>query len=364
MYIHEKNNWTQFYWNEAEVNPLVERACRETGRLYGRLDALGVDARMQVAAENVAEDVLRSSEIEGVLLNIDEVRSSVARNLGVESMFHGVQMPSRGGDAVVGVMMRAMAHYDQPVDKALLCAWHSALFESGFSGGVPVLVGQYRQCAEQIVSGAFGRERVHYVAPAPERVEEEMQQFLSWFNTPASTSQIIRSAIAHLWFVSIHPFEDGNGRISRLLGEMCLARGDKSTTRFYSIAAAINRDKKNYYRCLETVQRGNGDITVWLVWYIETLVNAVNRAEEQLDCMMYKALFWQRHAGVELSERQRTTINCLLDKGTTWMMSRTWAHLAKCSSDTALRDLQDLQTKGLVAIENPEAKRYTYYFTE
>lgn len=362
MFIHERNNWTQFYWNAAEVNPLLDSICREIGKLYGRLGTLGIPSQALIEAENIVEDVVRSSEIEGVLLNMDEVRSSVTRNLGIDTLLQNEKTPSRMVDAVVNVMMTAMTHYQQPIDKQMLCGWHSGLFETGFSGGIPITVGQYRQCAEQIVSGAFGHEKIHYVAPAPERVSEEMERFIRWFNTPSADSQIIRSAIAHLWFVSIHPFEDGNGRISRLLAEICLARGDNSSARYYSIAAAINTDKKNYYRCLETVQRGSGDITAWLVWYIHTLQEAVRISDNRITTILQKTLFWQRHEGVSLSERQRTTINRLLQEDKTRVMSRIWAHLAKCSSDTALRDLNDLVQKGVMSIEDPHAKRFTYLF--
>ncbi len=361
MYIHEKNNWTQFYWNEKEVSPLIEDASRNIGRLYGRLEMLGFETQLQAVAENISEDLIRSSEIEGVSLNTDEVRSSVARHLGIESMLADDKMPSRAIDSLVNVIMDATQHYNEPISKERLCAWQAALFESGFAGGVKVEVGRYRSCKEQIVSGAFGRERIHYVAPAPERVEDEMDDFIEWFNKTDCQSQIIRSAIAHFWFVCIHPFEDGNGRLSRLLAEICLARGDKSKMRFYSIAASINKDKKKYYDILETVQKGNGDITIWLVWYVQTLLKAVETAGNHLSNTLHKTLYWNHFEGLHVSDRQRRVLNIFLDGYDAKISSHSWSKLAKCSSDTALRDLQDLAMKGMLVIDDPDAKRFSYH---
>jgi len=357
-YIHERPNWTEFYWNQDEVTPLLRSCERALGHLFGRLEMLGFDTQMKALAENITEDVVRSSEIEGIALNTEEVRSSVARHLGIDAL--QTRMPSRGVDAIVAVMLRATHDYASAISHETLLAWQAALFESGFAGGVPVEVGTYRSCEEQIVSGAFGREKVHYVAPSPDRVMAEMDAFIRWFNNPTRQSELIRSAIAHLWLVSIHPFEDGNGRMSRLLAEICLARADQNEKRFYSIAAAINQDKRNYYRILEQTQCGSGDITTWLVWYLQTLLQAVGVAEQTIDKIMDKSVFWTKHAGVIVSERQRKMLNIWLDGYDGKIMSRTWAHQAQCSSDTATRDLQDLVSKGLLLIEDPTAKRYVY----
>lgn len=358
MYIHERDNWPHFYWHQDTIEPLLRETERQIGHLFGRLEVLGIETQQHAQIDNLVDDVVRSSEIEGVALNADEVRSSVARHLGVDSSISC--MPSRRVDALVSVMLRATRDYASPISHDTLCGWQSALFESGYAGGIRVETGRYRSCPEQIVSGAFGREHVHYVAPSPERVATEMEALLCWYNTPSRESEIIRSAIAHLWLVSIHPFEDGNGRVSRMLAEVCLARADRSEKRFYSIAAAINRDKRNYYRILEQTQRGTGDITDWLNWYLSRLQEAVAISEQSVDRTLAKARFWERHADAAISERQRTLLNAWLDGYDAKIMSRTWAHLARCSSDTATRDLQDLVNKGLLTIDDPTAKRYTY----
>lgn len=246
MYIHERDNWTKFQWRASELTALIEAVSRKQGLLYGRLTSLGFDSKLKAMAENLTYDVVHSSEIEGIRLNADEVRSSIARKLGIENVKHTA--PSHYVDSVVTVMLDAVSHYAQPLTKAKLCAWQAAFFPTGFSEGSQIEVGKYRTHEEHIVSGMFGREKVHYIAPEPERVEAEMAKFLDWFNKKEeNTSSVIRSAIAHLWFVCIHPFEDGNGRLARILSDMLLARADKSEFRFYNISSQINKDKNHYY---------------------------------------------------------------------------------------------------------------------
>ena len=259
MYIHERENWTQFRWDNSRVSLLLEQVCRKQGMLYGRLGSLGFDSKLRAMAENMTYDVVYSSEIEGVRMNIDEVRSSIAHRLGIENVKYTA--PSHYIDSVVGAMLDAVQHYDQYLTKDKLCAWQAAFFPSGLSDGARIEVGKYRTNEEHIVSGMFEREKIHYIAPSPERVEEEMRQFLDWFNSNESESYVIRSAVAHFRFVSIHPFEDGNGRLARILSEMLLARGDKDGFRFYNLSSQINKDKNHYYDILERMQRGDGDIT-------------------------------------------------------------------------------------------------------
>ena len=259
MYIYERENWTAFRWESNKIALLLDEVARDQGKLYGRLSGLGFDSQLRAVAENLTRDIIFSSEIEGIRLNPDEVRSSIARRLGIDQA--KTITSTRYVDGVVAVMVDAMEHYDQPLTKEKLCAWQSAFFPTGFSGGVQIEVGQYRTHEEHIVSGYLGRERVHYIAPSPACVEHEMEQFIEWFNSDKNISPILCSAIAHLWFVSIHPFEDGNGRLSRILGDIFLARGDQSRYRFYNVSAEINRDKKHYYEILERTQHGNGDIT-------------------------------------------------------------------------------------------------------
>lgn len=258
MYIHEKDNWTAFRWNATELTAILEEVNRKQGLLYGRLSSLGFDSKLKAMAENLTYDVVYSSEIEEIRLNVDEVRSSIARKLGIENVKQTA--PSHYIDSVVAVMLDAVNHYDQLLTKEKICAWQAAFFPTGFSEGFQIEVGQYRTNEEHIVSGMFGREKIHYIAPSPERVDEEMAHFLDWFNSQENISSVIRSAIAHFWFVSIHPFEDGNGRLARILSDMLLARADKSEFRFYNISSQINKDKNRYYNILEKAQHGDGDI--------------------------------------------------------------------------------------------------------
>ena len=358
MYIHERENWTQFRWDNSRVSLLLEQVCRKQGMLYGRLGSLGFDSKLRAMAENMTYDVVYSSEIEGVRMNIDEVRSSIAHRLGIENVKYIA--PSHYIDSVVGAMLDAVQHYDQYLTKDKLCAWQAAFFPSGLSDGARIEVGKYRTNEEHIVSGMFGREKIHYIAPSPERVEEEMRQFLDWFNSNESESYVIRSAVAHFRFVSIHPFEDGNGRLARILSEMLLARGDKDGFRFYNLSSQINKDKNHYYDILERMQRGDGDITEWLVWYLQKLVDAFDDAEALVSTILNKSFFWQKASSVPMTARQMQVLNIFLDGYEAKITSKSWAALAKCSKDTAIRDIQDLIGKNVLREDIPGAKRPSY----
>lgn len=358
MYIHERDNWTQFRWDETRLSLLHEQVCRKQGMLYGRLSSLGFDSKLRAMAENLTLDVVYSSEIEGLRLNVEQVRSSIARKLGIANVKYTA--PSHYVDSVVNVMLEAVKHYDRPLTKELLCAWHSAFFPSGYSEGYSIEVGTYRSHEEHIVSGMFGREKVHYIAPSPERVVAEMQHFIEWFNTPEQVSSIIRSAIAHFRFVSIHPFEDGNGRMARILSDMLLARGEQSGFRFYNISSQINQHKHQYYDILERMQRGDGDITEWLIWYAQKLADAIDDAEATISTILNKSFFWQKAASVHVTERQAEVLNIFLDGYEAKITSKSWATLAKCSKDTALRDLYDLVDKHILREDVPGAKRPSY----
>ena len=327
MYIHERYNWTNFRWDESQVSLLQEVVCRKQGMLYGRLSSLGFDSKLRAMAENLTFDVVFSSEIEGIRLNVDQVRSSIARKLGIENVKYTA--PSHYVDSVVGVMLEAVQNYDQPLSKEKLCAWQSAFFPVG-------------------------------IAPSPERVEVEMQKFLNWFDTDQSVSSVIRSAVAHFWFVSIHPFEDGNGRLARILSDMLLARGEKSEFRFYNVSSQINKDKNHYYDILERMQHGDGDITEWLVWYMHKLVEALDEAETIVSTILNKSFFWQKASSIPMTERQTQMLNLFLDGYESKITSKTWATLAKCSKDTAIRDIQDLLDKNILVEDIPGAKRPSY----
>lgn len=358
MYIHERDNWTAFRWNATELTALLEEVNRKQGLLYGRLASLGFDSKLKAMAENLTYDVVYSSEIEGIRLNVDEVRSSIARKLGIENVKQTA--PSHYIDSVVAVMLDAVNHYDQLLTKEKICAWQAAFFPTGFSEGSQIEVGQYRTNEEHIVSGMFGREKIHYIAPSPERVDEEMAHFLDWFNGKENINSVIRSAIAHFWFVSIHPFEDGNGRLARILSDMLLARADKSEFRFYNISSQINQDKNHYYDILEKAQHGDGDITEWIYWYASMLSVALDEAENIVSTILNKSFFWQKASSVPLSQRQTDMLNLFLDGYEAKITSKTWASLAKCSKDTAIRDIQDLVDKDILREDIPGAKRPSY----
>lgn len=358
MYIHERDNWTVFHWNASELTVLLEEVNRKQGLLYGRLASLGFDSKLKAMAENLTYDVVYSSEIEGIRLNVDEVRSSIARKLGIENIKQTV--PSHYVDSVVAVMLDAVNHYNQTLTKEKICAWQAAFFPTGFSEGSQIEVGRYRTNEEHIISGMFGREKIHYIAPAPERVDEEMAQFLDWFNSQENVNSVIRSAIAHFWFVSIHPFEDGNGRLARILSDMLLARADKSEFRFYNISSQINKDKNHYYDILEKAQHGDGDITEWICWYANTLSAALDEAENIVSTILNKSFFWQKTSFIPLSQRQTDILNLFLDGYEAKITSKTWATLAKCSKDTAIRDIQDLVEKDILREDIPGAKRPSY----
>ena len=358
MYIHERDNWTAFRWNAPELTALLEEVNRKQGLLYGKLAALGFDSKLKAMAENLTYDVVYSSEIEGIRLNVDEVRSSIARKLGIENIKHTA--PSHYVDSVVAVMLDAMSHYDQTLTKEKICAWQAAFFPTGFSEGSQIEVGRYRTNEEHIVSGMFGREKIHYIAPSPERIEMEMAQFLDWFNSQENVNSVIRSAIAHFWFVCIHPFEDGNGRLARILSDMLLARADKSEFRFYNISSQINKDKNHYYDILEKMQHGDGDITEWISWYAKTLSVALDEAENIVSTILNKSFFWQKASSIPLSQRQTDMLNLFLDGYEAKITSKTWATLAKCSKDTAIRDIQDLVEKDILREDIPGAKRPSY----
>lgn len=358
MYIHERDNWTDFRWDTSQVSLLQDLVCRRQGLLYGRLSALGFDSKVRAMAENLTYDVVYSSEIEGISLNVEQVRSSIARKLGIENVKQTA--PSHYVDSVVGVMLEAIRQYDQPLSKEKLCAWQSAFFPSGFSEGRDIEVGKYRTNEEHIVSGMFRREKIHYISPSPERVEAEMQKFIDWFNTKEPLSYVIRSAVAHFWFVSIHPFEDGNGRLSRIISDMLLARGEESEFRFYNISSQINKDKKHYYDILERTQHGDGDITEWIVWYLQKMKDALGEADAMVTTVLNKSLFWQRVSSVPMTDRQIQMLNLFLDGYEAKITSKSWATLAKCSKDTAIRDIRHLVDKNVLIEDIPGAKRPSY----
>lgn len=359
MYIYEYSTWPMFRWDSGKIMTILEEVSRQQGLLFGRLSHLGFEDKLLTMAENITRDVVFSSEIEGVRLNVEEVRSSIAHRLGIDSMRQSVAS-SRYVDAVVSITIDACEHAGDALTHEKLFAWQAAFFPAGFSEGRSIEVGQYRTHDEHIVSGFMGREKVHYVAPPPERIPGEMEQFIRWFNDDKDLPSSVASAIAHLWFVSIHPFEDGNGRLSRILGDILLARGDGSPLRFYNLSAEINRDKKHYYDILEKTQREDGDITAWLLWYLRTLNVSLMESNRLVSMTLNKSFFWLRNKSVPLTERQMRTLNLFLDGHESKITTKQWAAFNKCSVDTAGRDIQDLVSKGILVEELPGAKRPSY----
>jgi Fic family protein len=331
------------------------------GRLIGRMEGLGFQLRAEAVLNTLTEDVLKSSEIEGETLDRDQVRSSIARRLGLD--IGGLVPSDRNVEGVVEMMLDATQRYAEPLTGRRLFAWHAALFPTGHSGMSKIRVGAWRDDAKgpmQVVSGPIGKERVHYEAPAADRIRGEMKKFLDWLEKDRSTNLVLKAGVAHLWFVTIHPFDDGNGRIARAIADMVLARSENTSQRFYSMSAQIRQERKTYYEILEATQKGDLDITRWLDWFLDCLGRAFERSETILGAVLGKKRFWERFAKVEFNERQRSVINRLLNGFEGKLTSSKWAKLAKCSHDTALRDIEDLIRKK-VLVKNTAGGRSTSY---
>lgn len=360
-YIHELKDWPTFRWSEEALSGRLAAVRHRQGRLIGRMEALGFQLQAEAVLQTLTEDVLKSSEIEGEVLDKEQVRSSVARRLGMDI---GALTPAdRDVEGVVEMMLDATQHYSKPLTKERLFGWHAALFPTGRSGMSRIKVGAWRKDQTgpmQVVSGPIGRERVHYEAPIAGRLETEMRAFLVWFEGKASIDPVLKAALAHLWFVTIHPFDDGNGRIARAIADMALARSEHSPQRFYSMSAQIRIERKAYYDMLEATQKGDLDVTPWLEWFLACLDRAFDRAESTLASVMTKARFWERHGSTTFNERQRGIINKLLNGFEGRLTTSKWAALAKCSQDTALRDIDDLIKRGVLTKDSGGGRSTSY----
>ena len=349
-YIYQQPAWPDFFWDERAVAPLLAKVRHAQGLLLGRMQALGFELQREALLEVYTLDVLRSTEIEGILLHVGQVRSSVARRLGMDAA--GLPKPEREVEGVVEMTFDAVRNYAEPLDEARLYAWHRALFPEGKSGPYRILTGRWRDDSTgpmQVVSGAMGKERVHFQAPAAERIEEEMRVFLAWFNREQEgLDAVLKAALAHLWFITIHPFEDGNGRIARALTDMLLARADDSEQRFYSMSAEIGRRRKAYYTMLERTQKGDLDVTEWLLWFLDSLRAALDASEQTLGKVLAKYAFWHRHRTQSFNPRQQYMLERLLDDFYGKLTTSKWAKMTKCSQDTALRDIRDLLQRGIL----------------
>lgn len=360
-YIHERKDWPKFRWRQDRLTTLLAEVRHRQGRLLGRMEGLGFELRAEAVLQSLTEEVLKSSEIEGEHLDRAQVRSSLARRLGMD--IGGLPRPERNVEGVVEMMMDATQKFDRPLTAERLFGWHAALFPTGRSGMSKIRVGKWRDDGDgpmQVVSGPIGRAKVHYQAPEADRLSQEMREFLKWFNSKQAVDPVIKAAVAHLWFVTIHPFEDGNGRIARALADLALARSEESPQRFYSMSAQISAERKNYYNILEATQKGELDITDWLQWFLECLDRAFDGAETILASVLKKARFWELHAGHTFNDRQRKIINRLFDGFEGNMTSSKWATLGKCSQDSATRDINELVEQGIL-IRNPGSGRSTSY---
>ena len=360
-YLHQRPEWPKFHWHDkALATPLAALRHRQ-GRFVGRMEALGFPLRSEAMLQTLTQDVVKSSEIEGETLDRDQVRSSIARCLGIEI---GALTPAdRDVEGFVEMMIDATQKYDQPLTEERLFGWHAALFPTGRSGMHKIKVGAWRDDSSgplQVVSGAVGKERVHYEAPQAAKLASEMKAFLEWFEKKDDIDPVLKAAIAHLWFVTIHPFEDGNGRIARAIADMALARSENSSQRFYSMSAQIRQERKEYYDILEATQKDDLDITAWLEWFLDCLDRAFDRADTILASVLRKARFWKRHANQTFNDRQRAMIDRLFDGFEDKLTSSKWAQLAKSSQDTALRDIDDLVAKGVLTKDAAGGRSTSY----
>jgi Fic family protein len=363
-YIHQQKDWPHFKWGEGRLLPLLAKVRHQQGRLLGQMEGLGFHLRGEASLESLTSEVIGSSAIEGEKLNAEEVRSSIARRLGIAHV--GTTGASRHVEGVVEMMIDATRKFDEALTAERLFSWHAALFPSGRSGMQRIAVGAWRTEETgpmQVVSGAMGRERVHFEAPGAHLLDAEIARFLEWFEGAGSIDPVLKAGIAHFWFVTIHPFEDGNGRIARAIAELALARADGVAERFYSMSAQIEKERKQYYDSLESSQRGGMDITLWLEWFLGCFDRALEEARENLNAILHKARVWERiNQEGPVNERQHTVINRLLDGFEGKLSTSKYAKLAKCSPDTALRDINELIARKILIREVGGGRSTGYRF--
>lgn len=365
VYIHQLPDWPNFNWNHETISQQLAAVRHRQGRLVGRMESLGFSLRTEAVLHTLALDVIKSSEIEGEILDKRQVRSSIARRMGIE--IGGLVPSDRNVDGVVEMLLDATRNYSKPLTKERLFGWHAALFPSGYSGMSRIKVGTWRDDGKgpmQVISGPIGRERVHFEAPTADRLEKEMAAFLRWYNSDDKTDLVLRAGIAHLWFVTIHPFEDGNGRIARALTDMMLARSEQSTQRFYSMSTQIRQERDDYYDMLEYAQKGSLDITESLEWFLACLDRAFNGVETLLVEVLRKATYWDSWVKLTINDRQRLILNKLLDDFEGKLTSTKWAKIAKCSQDTASRDINDLISKGVLKKDTGGGRSTSYSLVE
>jgi Fic family protein len=360
-YIWQSMDWPSWRYDLAVLARPLAEVSRAQGLLMGRLADVGMTLRNQASLSALTEDVMKTSEIEGEHLNVESVRSSIARHRGVDI---GALAPvDRHVEGLVEMVLDATANCNSPITRERLSGWHAALFPTGYSGMTRINVGTWRDDASgpmQLVSGPIGRRRVHFEAPPADRLEAETERFLVWANGSSDEPPLIKAGLAHLWLVTLHPFDDGNGRIARAVGDLFLARADGGSQRFYSLSAQIQREREAYYDLLERAQKTSLDVTEWLAWFLDTLHRAIDQAQLTLDAVLTKTRFWQRWATTPLNERQVKLITRLLDGFDGKLTSSKWAAIAKCSPDTALRDITDLLTRGVLCKADAGGRSTSY----
>lgn len=357
-YIYQKENWTDFVWDNAIVSAVLGDVRLLQGKMLGQIHSLGFSSKEEKKLEMLTLDVLKSSEIEGETLNYEQVRSSVARRLGINTA--GLVTSPRDVEGVVEMMLDSTQNYSEPLTEDRLFGWHAALFPTGYSGMHKITVARYRTEEMQIVSGAMGKEKVHYEAVAATDVEKEMKLFLDWFNDDTiQIDPVLKAAIAHFWFIIIHPFDDGNGRIARAISDRMLARSESSKERFYSLSKQILAERNDYYAVLKKTQHNN-DITDWLVWFLNCLKTALLETENSMQNILLKTEFWEKHKDILINERQRLMINKLFDDFYGKLTTSKWAKITKTSTDTALRDIKDLMEKGILQQEEAGGRSANY----
>lgn len=363
-HIYDRPAWPRFDWDRAALSKPLATVRHQQGRLLGRMESLGFEFQQEAVLQTLTTDVIKSSEIEGEKLDANQVRSSIARRLGMD--IAGLKPSDRHVEGIVEMMLDATRRYDQALTTKRLFAWHASLFPTGRTGMTKIRVGRWRDDKKgpmQVVSGPMGRERIHFEAPAASKLRVEIQVFLDWFNAHKREDlldPVLKAALAHLWFVTIHPFDDGNGRIARAIADMALARSEHSAQRFYSMSAQIRQERDDYYEVLEKTQKGPMDVTSWMEWFLECLGRAIEGAQTTLGSVLSKARFWQKIKDTPLNDRQRLVLNRLLDGFEGKLTTSKWAKLAKCSQDTALRDVLFLVERNVFA-QNPGGGRSTSY---
>lgn len=358
MYLHQHAGWTSLTWDDSVVSPLVARVRFAQGFLLGALSDVGFAIESEVELDAITNEVVASSKIEGVVLDADKVRSSVSQQLGLA--VPDAAPDTRDVDGAVSIIVDAARNFDSPLDRERLLGWHNALFPQGYSGLRKIRVARYRNREMSVVSGPIGHERVHFCAPEPDDVGPLMDEFLAWFDASEDIEPLVKAGLAHLWFLTIHPFDDGNGRIARALTEMLLSRSDRSPRRFYSMAAYIESHREAYYRALERAQKGASDATEWLVWFLEALEASLRHSEKALRSVLDRVAFWKALEGVSLNDRQRSMLVRLKGGFEGRLTSSKWAKLCKVSPDTALRNINDLIEKGVLRRDAPGGRSTSY----